>query len=381
MSRANREQLAYIKEVTWGTTPGTPTGQIVNMVSNSLGQSNESTISNHIRSDTNRVGVVRTGLTVGGDVAMELHYGTPVDNFFEAALRSATWGSALTVTSTSIGAATSDDSFNGTGLPAFVPGQYIKVSGFANAANNGWHRVISATSSKIIVNTNLTLESAGPSVTIKGTSIKNGTTDHSFTWQRDFQDITQFLTMRGARLGTFSLNLGTASIASATASFLGQGVTRSGSTVWSATTAAPTTDSMNTVNNIKKIFLNDTALTVDLTAFDLSITTNPEALRAIGSLSNVEISTGSIGVSGSLTEYFEDQTFLDKSIDFTSFRLAVVIEDDAGNGYVIHLPNCRITSGSPDNPGIDQQITAPYSFQATYDSTLAATIGITKYPV
>lgn len=379
MSRANREQLAYIKEVTWGTTPSTPTGQIVNMVSNSLGQSNESVISNHIRSDTNRVGVVRTGTNVGGDVAMELHYGTPMDNFFEAALRSAAFGSALTVTSTSIDAATGDDSFNGSGLPAFVAGQYIKVSGFANAANNGWHRVISATSSKIVVATNLTTESSGPSVTIKGTSIKNGTTEHSFTWQRDFQDITQFLTMRGARLGSLALNFSTAAIAGATASFLGQNVTRAGSTIWSGTTAAPTTDSMNTVNDVKRIFVDDTALSVDLTALDLTITTNPEALRAIGSLANTEISTGSIGVTGSLTEYFEDQTFLDKSLDFSSFRLAFAVEDAAGNGYVIHLPNCRITGGSPDNPGIDQQITAPYSFAATYDSTLAATIGITKY--
>jgi hypothetical protein len=382
MTQANREQTAYIKEVTWNTTPSTPTGQIVPMVSNSIGQTNETVQSNIIRADTNRAGIVRTGVPVAGDIVTELQYGAVTDDFLVAALRTSAFGSALTISVTTISAASADNSFNdsGSGLPAFVPGQWIKVSGFANAANNGWFRVVSRTAAKIVVvGGTLVTASASPSITIKGTSIKNGTTDQSFSIERDFQDISQRLLTRGNRVSQLGLSFGTAAIANMTTSFIGGSSSLSGSTVFSGTTAAPTSPSMNTVNNIKKIFVDNAAITVDITNIDFNISTNPTPVRGLGSLYNTGIFTGSIGLSGNITEYFEDAAFLTKSIDFTSFKLAIVVEDDSGNGYVFDMQNCQIGSGSPDNPGIDQLITIPYSFTASYDSTHAATIGVTKY--
>lgn len=381
MSRANREQVAYIAEVTWGTTPSTPTGQILNCTNCSLGQTNETQVSNFIRSDTNRAGIVRTGINAGGDLGIELQYGA-YDDLIAAALR-ATWGATIAISATTISAAAADNSFNdsGSGFGSIVVGQWVRVAGFATAANNGYFRVLTKTTGKITVaGGTLVNESASPTVTIKGALLKNGTTDKSFTIQRDLQDVSQRLIFKGQRVSTFALNLGLKAIANGSFSFLGMQGTRSGTSIWSATTAAVTTDSMNSVNDVKKVFIDDTLLSVDLTQIDFSVSTNAEALNAIGTLFATDIKTGSIGVTGTLTEYFEDGTLLDKSLAFTPFQLSFVTEDAAGNAYVWDLPQCYITGGSPSNPGIDQVITSPYNIAAVLDPTLGFTMGVTRIP-
>lgn len=81
-----------------------------------------------------------------------------------------TWIANTTVISASTGvdASTTDDSFNSSAAFADVLqlGDLITVSGFTESANNGEFRVISATTSKIVVDANLTTEAAGDSITI-----------------------------------------------------------------------------------------------------------------------------------------------------------------------------------------------------------------------
>lgn len=78
----------------------------------------------------------------------------------------------FSVTGTDISAATSDDSFNATStdISGMLDDEWVNVSGFATAANNGWFQVNgNSTTTKIIQDTaNLTDEAAGESVTITG---------------------------------------------------------------------------------------------------------------------------------------------------------------------------------------------------------------------
>ena len=80
--------------------------------------------------------------------------------------------STIAVTSTGISAAAGDDSFNAaSGLLGFLNDEWILVSGFANAANNGWFQLsANSTAAKISqdTSTSLVTEAAGPSVTITG---------------------------------------------------------------------------------------------------------------------------------------------------------------------------------------------------------------------
>lgn len=76
-------------------------------------------------------------------------------------------------TGTDISAAAGDDSFNATStvLSGVLDNEWVLVSGFANAANNGWFQANgNSTSTKISqdTTTSLVTEAAGPSVTIVG---------------------------------------------------------------------------------------------------------------------------------------------------------------------------------------------------------------------
>jgi len=74
-------------------------------------------------------------------------------------------------TGSDISAATADDSYNSTStdLSGLSTGNYVKVSGFSNSANNGWHKVAAtSTGNKITVSENLVDEAGGGIITIQG---------------------------------------------------------------------------------------------------------------------------------------------------------------------------------------------------------------------
>jgi len=383
MSSSNRESISFIAEVTWGTTPGSPTGQKIEFVDTTIGQTNETTSSNTIRSDTNRVGTIRTGINPGGDLNTEWQFAA-YDSFLEAAWRS-TFPSDIAISATTIDAASGDNSFNdsGSGFGSVLSGQWIRVSGYSDPANNGHFRVTTATSAKLIVTGGtLVTEAVGPTVVIKGALMKNGTTQKSYTMERNAEDITEFISVTGMRVGEFNLSMGLRSIAAAGFTFIGKQATQAQATVMSGGfTTEVSNPKMNTIDDVKAIYIDGVISTDNFTQLDLAVTLNQEGLSAIGSLPFIDVDQRSIGVSGTLGLYYEDATFQDFSFDYTSFDLAFITEDSDGASYVIDMQNVNITGGSPDNPGIDQTITAPYTYEATYDSTFDATIGITKIPV
>ena len=87
-----------------------------------------------------------------------------------------------------------------------------------------------------------------------------------------------------------------------------------------------------------------------------------------------------IGVTGSFSAYFEDTTLATIKDNFTSVDIAIVVEDDNGNGYVFHFPECYLTDGNNNNTGINTDIVETYSFSAVLDATLGASASITRFP-
>ena len=90
---------------------------------------------------------------------------------YTAKRRIVTLSPSWSKTGSDISAATTDDSFNSasTDLSGLSSGNYIKVSGFSNNANNGWHKVgANSTTNKITATENLVDEAAGAIVTIEG---------------------------------------------------------------------------------------------------------------------------------------------------------------------------------------------------------------------
>lgn len=381
MSSANREALLYKVEVTEGTNPGS-TATYLNFTSNSLNYDNEYVQSATVRSDTNIAGNTPVFLSSSGDIGFELRYGE-YDPFLEAVLRG-TFSTALAISAnTTVSFADSDNSINGTGLfTNAVAGQWIKISGASTAGNNGWAFITTKSSNdKIIVShKTLTTESAGSAVTIKGAVCKNGTTERSYTFERQFLDITRYLLYTGMNVATFGVNFNTSALASGTISFTGMSGVSAGSSGFSGShTAASTNQIMNTADHIKAIYVDGALSTADFLSLDLSITTNAEALRKLGSRSAMTVNQYSIGVTGNFTVYKEDGTFDGfKDAPDTAHSLSFVTEDAAGNGYVWHFPEVYFT-GNQNNQGINTEIQEAMTFTAVLDPTLLHTASVSRY--
>jgi len=81
-------RLAYIAEVTEGTTPATPAFQVVRYNDESLSSEKQSVISAEVRADKNVTDILHTGFSVGGAINSELTDAS-FEDFMEAALRGA----------------------------------------------------------------------------------------------------------------------------------------------------------------------------------------------------------------------------------------------------------------------------------------------------
>jgi hypothetical protein len=85
MSEANRVGLRFIEEVTWNTTPATPTMQAIRFTGENLGHAIDNTQSQEIRDDRNVADTVQTLARNQGGFDFELSC-TSFDNLMEGAL-------------------------------------------------------------------------------------------------------------------------------------------------------------------------------------------------------------------------------------------------------------------------------------------------------
>lgn len=373
MSDANRMYMRFGPEATWGVTDSIA-GTLVRITSETLTQETEFQASQELRSDRAVPRGARTNIQAAGDINFEMSYGN-LDLLISGLCGASAWPSTTTVTGTDISAAASDNSYNsaGSGFPAFVAGQMIRTSGFTGtAANNGWARVVTATASKIVVEgITLTDDAAGESVTIGGTRLLgNGTTKVSYTSEKGFQDITQFISLTGLRPGTFSLNMEVNSLITGSMGFLGKSAAITQATVFTGSaTAAPTNDVMNVVDDFEKIIEGGSELT-GVTAFSFTVNNNLRQKPALGQLGGTDIGLGSVNVEGSLTAYFENEVQYEKYLNRTETDIAVAIEDQAGNGYGFSFPAVDFVSGGEVvNRGINSEVVAVLPWQAHYNAT------------
>lgn len=123
MVDSSRTRLAYIEEVTYGTTPSSPTFLVQRFTSESLNANIDNVVSNEIRADRNVTDLVQVGSTAGGDVNFELSYGS-FDTWLESLMFS-TWSTNVLK--------------NGTTQKSFT----IEKT-FENGATDQYHRLVGA---------------------------------------------------------------------------------------------------------------------------------------------------------------------------------------------------------------------------------------------
>lgn len=374
-------QLAIKKESTWGTNPG-GAADLLRVTGESLAQQTDTTVSNEIRSDRAVPDIIRTAVQAGGDVSFELSHAT-FDELLEGALFS-TFSTDLGISTDTIAAAASDNSLTGSGGSEFadvVVGQWIKVAGFTEDDNNGFFKVSSKSSNAKVILTGGTLvdEAAGDTVTVNGQYLRNGTDAQSFSIEKAFTDITQYMIFTGMRIGNMALNIATGQPVNGTFSFLGKSGGISSSSGFSGTNAAPSNDVSNAIDNIKNARYNGTAAAFSMSAINFALNNNLRVQNAIASVGPIGIGDGTVNVTGNINAYFEDAAFINDYLNFNTSDLSFRIDDVDGNAYVITFPSIKFTDGTVNATGPNQDVEVAMQFTAKQDATTSCTIQIDKF--
>jgi hypothetical protein len=379
MANSNSVALRLAVEGTYGVSPG-GTFEEVRFTSESLAKTTGTTTSAEIRSDRQITDVVRVSDGVDGAIEGELSYSglgtasSAQDELMEAALMSASFSAVQTNTgSWTISGANITGTNVGASLNA---GDWVRVKNGATLI--GYFFVTVATNNSITVTP--TPSGAAATEVERGAAIKNGTTERSFTIERQHTDVAStFELYTGVKVNSMTVNVAAGSISRYTFALLGQDEVSAAASAASSTTDHATNPIMNGVDNVYAVRENHVSLGTIVRSFSLTVANNHFARQAVGSLGPVSMGSGSCVVTGTLSVYFENNTLLDKFRNWTTTNLSFILQDSAGNAYCFHIPECKLTLGRASTPGLNQDITAELSFQGYRDTTYGHTLRITRW--
>ncbi len=384
----SRTQLFYVEETNIGETPALPLKGL-RFTGESLNFSIENTQSQEIRSDRQITDLIQTDAEPSGDVNFELSY-LAYDDLFEGALFD-NWGSDVAIAgATDIEAIATDsvnpDTFSSTSTDFVAEGirkgQWIKIDGFSNADNNGYFLVLDITSNTLQVSgeTLLVDEAAGASVDAVGKNIRNGTEAKSYTLETAFTDVNEFKVFTGMLINSFNLSLSVGEILSGSFGFLGKEANINTATVGTgAPIDAPANDVMNAVNNVAYIGEGGAKFPGEIQEFSIALANNLRGQKAVGTLGNVCIGVGRVGVTGTLNAYFKDGSIYKKYVEGTESSISLRVKDIAGNNYIFTLPRIKFVSSNLAAGSADSDIIMESEYQAIRHPDYDFTIQIDKF--
>ena len=385
MSNASEVSLIWKEESVFGTAPS-GTYQALNFTSESLRQDTTIVNSQTIRSDRQLASIKRTDLRAAGSFDFELQYGG-YDGLFEAGLLSAVWTAAPADTgSMSLDSASGDNSFNRAAdsfvVDGFVAGQWVKTSGFATAANNGYFKIVTVTALKMVVSggTLTTDANAAGRQILQGAEVTQGTTFRSLAVEKQFTDLTnKYALFTGMAIDGISLSANIGQICTGSFEFLGAQEASTAATAGDGSpTAAATTDIMSAVDDVAAI-LEAQAAGTGFLQWTMQLRNNLRARTEIGTYGVASIGTGTIEITGTLQQYFTTEALFDKYLDQTLSSLAVRFTDTAGNAYIVDLPEVRYSAGQRPAQGQSTDVIADLQYSAFMDPTLSDTIKIARW--
>ncbi len=382
MSDTAQVQLSYIKETTFNTPKTGSALQIIRFASENLKQDAGVSQGEEIRGDRQIPSMRRTRKSASGPVSGLLSYGT-YDDWLASAIQAASWNAAVTIGPlTTLSAAASDNSINdsGSGLAGLTANQWVYVTGFTTAANNGFHKIATKAAGKITFSDDVMVdEVAGDSVTIKqGAYIVNGTTLDTYNIERKYADLTTELALfTGMAVNGLSVAVPQEGDITVGFDFIGGAEDSLAATSGSGYTAASTTEKFNGLD-INHLWENMANLTIS--QFSFALNNNLRTRLVVGATGILSIGSGNVNVSGSLRAYYTTKTLLDKWIDETATSLALCLSDAAGNRYVFDFPQVKFSGGdrsAKDGPNAD--CFSDLQWTAYMDPTEAITARIARF--
>lgn len=384
LASTSRAQLASIKETTFGVTPVAGNGVRKRMTGESLDFALTKEESQEIRDDRQVDGAVTVDAAASGAVNIHWQYGE-YDDWLEGLYMNpyAVFGTggvsaAMTVdfTATTITASVATTGAND--LSTLQLGQWFRVNAPANANDGKYFRVSLVTPPTDTVvtlhtSTPATVGAAVANVTISTSRISNGVTESSFTLEKRFSDVGQYMAYRGMYPSQLALNIQAGALTNGNFNFMGRDMVRGTATTLPGTLGASKTyDIQNGVRGVSQIWEGGAPLTdTFIRSLSLNYDNTLRAQTAISNRGAVGIGVGDVNVSGSMEVYFKDGNLLDKFLNDTYTSITVGTRDTAGNAYIFTMPrvmlmSCQVSAGSKN-----QDVMATFNYKAFRDGANA----------
>lgn len=371
MSSANQVRVTLIPETTYGITPGVGSFETVRLTSDTLSGTPETTESQKIRTDRLSSGQVVTGLTVGGDINMELSKEDVVDELLESAMYNTfTDNSAVAVDLTVDTTAGTITRASGDFTADLEVGDLLKLTGFADSNNNTEVMVTEVTSATVIkyVGNGSLVDEVGSGTSYEiADEISIGTTKKSFSMEKAFLDLTdKAIIYKGMIVSNMSMSVNYGEIVNTTFSFSGNSyetVTASADFITDGRTinAAATTNSLNGSVDMPFIINSSSgALTESdfcIQSVELTLNNNLTPQTCIGQAAPDDYSEGTAQIEVSITAYLADENWslLAKKLSQESFSIGFMVKNSGGY-YGFYIPAVQVSFEDPAAAGINQDV-------------------------
>lgn len=386
IATTSRAQLRRIKEATFGVVPVSGNSMNLRVTGESLGSATKKEESKELRSDRQIGYVVPVSSGASGGFNFHLSYGE-YDPEIESVLQG-TWAPYGT---NGVGTAFEGSFTATTIIPTVNPST---TSAFTNLVRGQWFRLISTSgpnngklfkvSSTVTPTASLiTLDASTPAVVssneagcqIQASRISNGTTQTSYTYEKEFPDVTQFFSYLGMTPGKMSLNFVAAGLTDGSIEFMGKSEARAAVTVMPGTAAdSRAYEIQSGATGVGQLWEAGTPLTSSFVkSLNLTIDNVQRSQEAIGTFGYVGIGSGTLKVTASMEVYFSDGALYDKFLANTYTSIVVATQDPSGNGYVLTLPRVNLMSAKITAGAKDQDLMASFELQALADDTNAIT--------
>lgn len=384
MANGSRHSMRYVAETVYGQTPATPAFKMIRHTGTNIGLTKNTLQSEELRSDRQIADFRHGTRQVGGEIAVELSYGS-FDDALEALL-CGTWVPNATTGAQSLSAAVGSfaraaGSFITDGLAV---NDIIISSGFAIAGNNGRFRItaLTATSATVTPLEGQTMAvdaaAAGRTLGTLRAKLKAGTTRRSFSVLRHFEDLgagqKPYHLFTGVEYNTLKLSVSTEAIVKATFGVVGKDLALAEAAPTGSTYAAATTTAG--MDSFTGVLTEGGSQIAIVTEIELTLENGIEPRFVIGSKNTIRPSIGRSVVTGQITAYFEDATLLEKFINEASSSLEFELGDGT-NTYTFSVPKLKYTGGQPDVQG-EGPILLTMPFQAVLNAADATQLKITR---
>lgn len=370
----------------WGDLAGSSGGKKLRRVTADFNPTADTYTSNEI-TPTFQITDVRIGVRgVEGSLKGELSPGSYSDFVGSVLARdfaAVTGASGLSVTIAASGSNFTITRGSGSFLTDGIKvGQVVRMTGAGlNAANVGNNcLVLSMTATvltvKVLSSTALVAEGPIASVAVAPAGSvsyvpSSGHTDQDYNIEEWHSDISQSALYTGVKVGSVKVAIPSTGIMTVDLSFTGKGLMQEGTSAYFTAPSAATTTGLLTA--VQGVLVLNGSTTVCVTDANISIDRTLEKAQCLGNNYNSNIFTGKIGVTGSLSAYFEDATlrnYFNNETDVTLILVATAGADKNSDFISFVLPKIQLTSFS--NADKETGIISSLNFTAVMNTTTTA---------